>query len=86
MICPLSFIVFPFVLYISAQFVENFNNVGYYFEYPKEKEKFIEWCMKEYNLKIISDTKDIIIAENLNTYIKEKNDNDYIYNLCCCDL
>lgn len=38
--------------------------------------------LKEYNLKIISDTKDIIIAENLNTYIKEENDNDYIYNLC----
>ena len=38
--------------------------------------------LKEYNLNIISDTKDIIIAENLNTYIKEENDNDYIYNLC----
>lgn len=38
--------------------------------------------LQEYNLKIISDTKNIIIAENINTYIKEENDNDYIYNLC----
>ena len=37
--------------YIMVKADENFNNVGYYFEYPKEKERFIEWCMKEYNLK-----------------------------------
>lgn len=37
--------------YIMVKADENFNNVGHYFEYPKEKEKFVDWCLKEYNLK-----------------------------------